>query len=266
MGSEKRSVLGVLIDVVDYRSAVSRIMLAAEERRSYAVSALAVHGVMCAVRDVELRRCLNNFDMVTPDGQPVRWALNWLYGSGLRDRVYGPKLVHIVLQQAAAEGLPVYFYGSRPEVLARLQEALAIEVPGLVFAGLEPSQFRMASPGETMSLAGRIADSGARLVMVGLGCPRQETFVAAMRCHLEMPLLAVGAAFDYHAGVMPTPPLFLQRRGLEWAWRLGHEPRRLWRRYLLLNPWYVSLLSAQYLRLWRPAVVTGTGTPMTVPV
>jgi N-acetylglucosaminyldiphosphoundecaprenol N-acetyl-beta-D-mannosaminyltransferase len=266
MHSEKCSVLGVLIDVVDYRSAASRIMLAAAERRSYAVSALAVHGVMCAVRDIELRRCLNDFDMVTPDGQPVRWALNWLHGSGLRDRVYGPTLVHKVLQQAAVDGLPVYFYGSRPEVLSRLQETLAIDVPGLVLAGLEPSQFRTARPGETISLAQRITDSGARLVMVGLGCPRQEMFVAAMRRHLAMPLLAVGAAFDYHAGMLPTPPAFLQRRGLEWAWRLAHEPRRLWRRYLLLNPWYVSLLGAQYLRLWHPAVVSDTRAPLSVPV
>jgi exopolysaccharide biosynthesis WecB/TagA/CpsF family protein len=266
MRSEKRSVLGVLIDVVDYPSAASRIMLAAADRRSYAVSALAVHGVMCAVRDTELRRCLNDFDMVTPDGQPVRWALNWLYGCGLRDRVYGPDLAHMILQEAAVEGHPVYFYGSRPDVLSKLQEALAIDIPGLVFAGLEPSQFRTARPGETIALARRITDSGARLVMVGLGCPRQEMFVAAMRRHLDMPLLAVGAAFDYHAGNLPVPPAFLQRRGLEWAWRLLHEPRRLWRRYLLLNPWYASLLGAQYLRLWHPAVVSGARAPLSVPV
>lgn len=262
----KRSVLGVLVDAVDYEAAASRIVDAAAERHAYAVSALAVHGVMCGVRDDDLRRMLNNFDLVAPDGQPVRWALNWLHGAALADRVYGPTLVLTVLERAAAAGLPVFLYGSRPEVLEKLTAKLPERIPGLVIAGTEPSKFRAARPGETAAIATRIAQSGARLVLVGLGCPRQEILVAALRPHLDMPLLAVGAAFDYHAGMLSTPPPTMQRHGLEWLWRLIHEPRRLWRRYLMLNPWYAFLLFAQYLRMWRPHADVEATSPAVIPV
>jgi exopolysaccharide biosynthesis WecB/TagA/CpsF family protein len=116
---------------------------------------------------------------------------------------------------------------------------------------VESSKFRLAQPGEDAEIAARIRNSGARLVLVGLGCPRQEVFAYAMRPLLDMPLLAVGAAFDYHAGQLRKPPEWMQRRGLEWLWRLGLEPRRLWRRYLILNPAYLARLAAQKLGLWR---------------
>src|SRR5688572_27514599 len=116
----KKNVLGVMIDAVDYEAAVDRIIQAADEGRPYAVSALAVHGVMTGVDDDEHRYRLNHLDLVTPDGQPVRWALNLLHKTGLRERVYGPLLTLMVIEAAAEHGLPVYFYGSRPEVLDRL--------------------------------------------------------------------------------------------------------------------------------------------------
>jgi exopolysaccharide biosynthesis WecB/TagA/CpsF family protein len=123
--------------------------------------------------------------------------------------------------------------------------------PDLKIAGAEPSKFRPARPGEDVEIATRIGDSGARLVLVGLGCPRQEVFAYAMRPLLDMPLMAVGAAFDYHAGELRTPPPWMQRHGLEWLWRLGLEPKRLWRRYLVLNPAYLARLAAQKTRLWH---------------
>jgi N-acetylglucosaminyldiphosphoundecaprenol N-acetyl-beta-D-mannosaminyltransferase len=194
---------------------------------------------------------LNSFDVVTPDGQPVRWALNLLYGAGLVDRVYGPTLTMKVLRRCADEGLPVYLYGSTDATLDRLVAKLSAGLPALKIAGVEASKFREVGPGEDTRLAERISGSGARLVLVGLGCPRQEVFAYAMRPLLDLPLMAVGAAFDYHAGQLRKPPAWMQRYALEWLWRLGLEPRRLWRRYLLLNPAYLARLFAQRTRLWR---------------
>lgn len=248
----KRNVLGVLVDAVDYDAAVDRIVAAAHARRSYPVTALAVHGVMTAVADPALRRALNDFGLVTPDGQPVRWALNRLHGAGLRDRVYGPDLTLRVAVAAARDGLPVFLYGSTAGVLARFTTALQAVAPGLVVAGTQESQFRAGSPDEAVAVAEKIRASGARLVLVGLGCPRQEIFASLVGEHLDMPLLAVGAAFDYHAGSLPKPPPRMQRLGLEWLWRLLLEPRRLWRRYLLLNPAYVVRWTGQATGIWRP--------------
>jgi exopolysaccharide biosynthesis WecB/TagA/CpsF family protein len=249
----KRSVLGVLVDVVDYQAATARVLSAARERRPLALTALAVHGVMTGVRDPAHAARLNSFDLATPDGQPVRWALNRLHGTRLGDRVYGPELTARVLAGCTAEGLPVYLYGSTRTTLDRLEARLENRFQGLKIAGTEPSKFRATTPGEADRIAGRIRSSGARVVLVGLGCPRQEVFVYAMRSRLDLPLLAVGAAFDYHAGLLRTPPAWMQRSGLEWLWRLGLEPRRLWRRYVLLNPAYLTRLAAQRAGLWRPA-------------
>jgi exopolysaccharide biosynthesis WecB/TagA/CpsF family protein len=249
----KRNVLGVLVDAVDYEAATDRAMSAARDGRPMALTALAVHGVMTGVQDPAHNARLNSFDLVTPDGQPVRWALNLLHGTGLADRVYGPTLTLRVLERCAAEGLPVYLYGSTDETLARLVPALHEMLPALKIAGMEASKFRAVRPGEDAEIASRIVASGARLVLVGLGCPRQEVFAYAMRPLLDMPLLAVGAAFDYHAGQLRRPPAWMQRYALEWLWRLGLEPGRLWRRYLLLNPAYLARLAAQKTRLWHAA-------------
>jgi N-acetylglucosaminyldiphosphoundecaprenol N-acetyl-beta-D-mannosaminyltransferase len=247
----KRSVLGVLVDVVDYDAATDRVLAAAHDGRPLALTALAVHGVMTGVSDRAHGARLNSFDLATPDGQPVRWALNLVHRAGLADRVYGPTLTMRVVARCAAEGLPVYLYGSIESTLDRLVAALTDRFPALKIAGREASKFRAAEPGEDAAIAARIRGSGARVVLVGLGCPRQEMFVYGMRPLLDMPLLAVGAAFDYHAGLLRRPPAWMQRYGLEWLWRLGLEPRRLWRRYVLLNPAYLTRLAAQWTRLWR---------------
>jgi N-acetylglucosaminyldiphosphoundecaprenol N-acetyl-beta-D-mannosaminyltransferase len=248
----KHNVLGVLVDAVDYDTAVGRIMDAARRGDSFAGSALAVHGVMEGVSDASVRARLNRLDLVTADGQPVRWALNLLHHTRLRERVYGPTLMLHVLAQAADEGIPVFFYGSRPEVLERLRREMTSRFPNLIVAGMEASKFRTVGPDERREIAARMRSSGARLAFIGLGCPRQEVFAHDLRDDLALPVLAVGAAFDYHAGLQKEPPAWIQRAGLQWLWRLVAEPRRLWRRYVLLNPVYVSLVAVQRLRLWRP--------------
>ena len=248
----KRNVLGVLVDALDYDAAIERVMDAARRQRPLSLSALAVHGVMTGVRDPLHNARLSAIDIVTPDGQPVRWALNILHGTGLRDWVSGPELVLRVLGRMADERLPVYLYGATRPTLDALSATLRRTFPELRIAGAEPSRFRTARPGEPEALADRIAGSGARLVLAGLGCPRQEVFVYGMRQLVSLPVLAVGAAFDYHAGRLRPAPLWSQRHGLAWLWRLAREPRRLWRRYLVLNSLYLGFLAAQRLGLWRP--------------
>lgn len=248
----KHSVLGVLVDAVDYEAAVARIMAAARSGTGYAVSALAVHGVMTGVGDAVHRYRLNRFDLITPDGQPVRWALNLLHGADLRERVYGPALTLKVCEAAARDGVPIFLYGSKRAVLDQLVQRLKERYPSLIVAGAEASKFRRLSADEKAQVVDRIKGSGAQITFVGLGCPRQEVFAYEFREALSMPVLAVGAAFDYHAGLVDEPPQVLQDYGLQWLYRFLQEPRRLWRRYLLLNPAYLGLLLAQVLRLWKP--------------
>jgi N-acetylglucosaminyldiphosphoundecaprenol N-acetyl-beta-D-mannosaminyltransferase len=251
----KREIIGVLVDAVDYEAAVKRVREAAEAKRAFGLTALAVHGVMTGVLDRVHCYRLNQLDLVVPDGQPVRWALNLLYGARLPDRVYGPTLMLKVCAMAAERGLPVFLYGSRPEVLAALSGQLRQKFPNLVIAGARPSHFRRLSEDEHLAAAELIRNSGAAITFVGLGCPRQEVWVYEHLMCLDMPVLAVGAAFDFHAGLLPQAPPAMQRLGLEWLFRLVHEPRRLWRRYLLLNPAYLTLLCLWVLgvRLTRAA-------------
>ena len=249
----KVSVLGVEVDAVDYDAAVARIIDAAAAGRPYGVSALAVHGVMTGVDDPEHLTRLNRLHLVTPDGQPVRWAMNWLHGVELPDRVYGPRLTLEVCRAAARDGLPVYFYGSTQETLDHLADRLPTLVPGIVIAGMRPSRFSTSTEDELDVLADEIRSTGAKICMIGLGCPRQEVFAYENASRFSMPLLAVGAAFDFHAGLQAEPPAWVQRAGLQWAQRLLADPRRLWRRYLVLNPRYVWRVVRQ--KVGRPAEV-----------
>jgi hypothetical protein len=241
----KKNVLGILIDAVDYEAAVSFVFECARQNRGAIISALAVHGVMTGVLDSEHKFRLNRFDLLVPDGQPVRWVMNWLYGTRLCDRVYGPALTQKICERAAREGPPIYLYGSTKSVLIALVESLTIKFPGINIVGSEPSAFRKLSPDEKIALQQRIRSTGASIVFVGLGCPRQEIFAYELRDSLSAPILAVGAAFPLLAGILPQAPPWMQRLGLEWLFRLAAEPRRLWRRYLYLNPAYLVLVALQ---------------------
>jgi N-acetylglucosaminyldiphosphoundecaprenol N-acetyl-beta-D-mannosaminyltransferase len=247
----KNNVLGVNINAVDYEAAVAKIVEAAKAKRGMAITALAVHGVMTGVMDETHRYRLNTFDLIVPDGQPVRWALNSLYKVKLPDRVYGPTLTLKVCEAAAKEGLPIYLYGSRQVVIDKFKENLEKKFPGLKIVGAQPSRFRQTTAEEKEQIAKEIRDSGAAITFVGLGCPRQEVWAYEYRELLNMPILAVGAAFDFHAGTLAQAPKQLQNVGLEWLFRLIKEPRRLWKRYVILNPQYVTLLLMQATGLKR---------------
>lgn len=250
----KQNILGVGINAVDYEAAVEKIISAARDKRPFAVSALAVHGVMTGATDSIHRHRLNGLDLVVPDGQPVKWALNWLYQIKLPDRVYGPNLTLKVCEQAAKEGLSIYLYGSQPEVLEKFEVNLKKKFPGLKVAGKQSSRFRQVTTEEQAEIAETIRQSGASIVMVGLGCPRQETWVFENRELLSMPLLAVGAAFDFHAGTVSQAPVWIQNRGLEWLFRFVQEPKRLWKRYVYLNPLYLLFVALQMAKLRTKAL------------
>jgi N-acetylglucosaminyldiphosphoundecaprenol N-acetyl-beta-D-mannosaminyltransferase len=247
----KKSLLGIQIDAVDYDAAVGRLIQAALQSKSFTTTALAVHGVMTGALDSQHRYRLNQFDMIVPDGMPVRWGLNLLHGCALPDRVYGPTLMLKLCETAAKEGLPVFFFGTNSQTLEKLKANLTGRFPTLKVAGSEPSQFRQLTQLESEGLAQRIQASGAKILFAGLGCPRQEVFAFEMASALNMPVFAVGAAFPFHAGMLPQAPAWMQKSGLEWLFRLGSEPKRLWRRYLYLNPAYLFLLALQLTGLRR---------------
>jgi N-acetylglucosaminyldiphosphoundecaprenol N-acetyl-beta-D-mannosaminyltransferase len=245
----KKNLLGVNIDAVDYDAAVARFVEAAKNSSRLTVTALAVHGVMTGAWDLEQRHRLNQLDMVVPDGMPVRWGINLLHGTGLPDRVYGPTLMLKVCEAAAREGLPLYFFGTQRETLDQLIVNLKLKFPTIQIAGSEPSQFRKLDEKEWNSLYTRIQSSGAKIVFAGLGCPRQEIWAYEIGEVLNMPVFAVGAAFPFHAGTLPQAPAWMQNHGLEWVYRFVSEPKRLWKRYVFLNPAYLALAGLQWLRI-----------------
>ncbi|MFN8606520.1 MAG: WecB/TagA/CpsF family glycosyltransferase [Vulcanimicrobiota bacterium] len=255
----KRSLLGVGVNAIDYEAAVQRVLQYAMAGRGLTVSATAVHGLMDAHLNMQQRYRLNKFDLVVPDGQPLVWALNRLWKTELTERVYGPKLTELICGEAARLGLSCYFYGSHAANLERLRKNLCERYPTLKIAGCSPSLFRRCSAAEKEEIAERIRTSGAQIVFVGLGCPRQEVWAYEYSGLLEMPLIAVGAAFDFLAGTLPQAPAWMQSRGLEWIFRLAQEPGRLWKRYLPLNPLFVLLIITQWLS--GPGLFSSAGTP-----
>jgi len=242
----------IFVSAVTYASATEFVLAAAREGRSAVIAATSVHGLTMGALDPSFGQVLNQLDVLTPDGQPVRWALNWLHGTDLTERVYGPTLMLRVCEAAAGEQLAVYFYGSRSAVLERLEERLGRMAPNLTIAGLRSPPFRPSTKEEDDEDVRRIVESGARIVFVGLGCPRQERWAAEHRERLPMPIVCVGAAFDFHAGTLRQAPVWMQEHGLEWLFRLAMEPRRLWRRYTKHIPVYVALVTRQYVTMrWR---------------
>lgn len=247
----KVDLFGIGISPTTYDEAAEVILDAASRREPAVVACQAVHAVMTACGDPALKQRVNQFEMLTPDGQPVRWAMNLLHGTRLKERVYGPELMLRLCRGAAERGVSIYLFGGNPEVLARLQLALLEQCPGLRIAGAESPPFRPLAPEEDREVVERINSSGAGLAFIGLGCPKQDHFAFEHRESIRAVQLCVGAAFDFHAGAKPMAPEWMQRRGLEWLFRLVHEPRRLWRRYLTTNSLFVAKLAAAWVRrIW----------------
>ena len=250
----KRDLLGVPIALTDYEQAMDVMdgMIARRER-GY-VCAIAVHALMVAHHDEETRRALSGSSLTVPDGRPLVWALAML-GHRLSDRVYGPELMARYCERAASTGVRMFLYGGRNQgALVQLVLTLRQRYPGLRVVGGHAPPYRALRDDEQDAIAEQIDRSGADVVWVGIGVPKQEKWMAAMRSRLMAPVLVgVGAAFDFHAGLVPQAPGWMQSAGLEWAFRLGQEPRRLAGRYLRYNPRFVAGFARQYARHRRGA-------------
>ncbi len=246
---EKRSVFGLLVSPTTYDEAVESILAAAKTHTQAVVSCHAVHALMTFSGDQELRAIANTFEMITPDGQPVRWALNLLHGSHLKDRVYGPELTLRLCQAAEQRKVPIYLYGGSPTVVEQLVQNLSSKFPELKIAGYESPPYRELSDEEVGEVCSRVNSSGAGLVFIGLGCPKQDLFANRIREQVNAVQVCVGAAFDFHAGAKSIAPSWMQKTGLEWLYRLVAEPRRLWKRYLVTNSLFLWKLSLSLLNV-----------------
>ncbi len=245
----RAEILGIPLAISGYEEVIAWMQsVIAAGARGY-VTAAAVNLVMSAREEPDTLAAVLGATLAVPDGQPLVWALHAL-GHRRATRVYGPDLMARFCAVAARDGTPVYLYGGRtPEALALLQRRLLERFPGLRIVGGHSPPFRELTPEEDEAAATAIDASGAAVVWVGTGQPKQERWMLRMRPRLRAPLLVgVGAAFDFHAGLVPQAPPWMQRNGLEWAYRLSREPRRLWRRYARYNPMFVAEFLAQYLR------------------
>jgi N-acetylglucosaminyldiphosphoundecaprenol N-acetyl-beta-D-mannosaminyltransferase len=244
---ESRLVLGTRVDATAYEDAAERVCRWARRGESRMVCCANVHGVMEAYDDPAFRAVMNGADLVTADGMPLAWALRLLGVRGA-PRVYGPDLMLAVCACAERERIPVGLYGGTPAALAALEAVLACRFPALRVAYRASPPFRPLTDAERAEARRAVAASGARILFVGLGCPKQERWMAEERGRTPAVMLGVGAAFDFIAGAKEQAPPLLGRLGLEWAFRLAHEPRRLWRRYLVHNPRFAAFFALQLAR------------------
>jgi len=243
---DSRFILGMRIDPTSYSDATSRVLAWASSSESRYVCASNVHVIMESHDSAEFRAMVNGADLVAPDGMPLVWALR-LFGVADATRVTGPTLTGHLLERAAAEGITIGFYGGTPRVVARILEACGRSFPGLRVEYAHSPPFRQLTAEEDAAVTGEINASGASILFVGLGCPKQERWMALHKGRVNAVMLGVGAAFDFLAGAKPRAPVWMRRAGLEWLFRLVKEPR-LWRRYAYHNPRFVALLAGQYLK------------------
>jgi N-acetylglucosaminyldiphosphoundecaprenol N-acetyl-beta-D-mannosaminyltransferase len=247
--SKWTNVLGVRVSAVNLVSATGLIQKAIEDGQKEYVCVRDAHGVIRCQKDQELRSIHNRAFLVTPDGMPLVWALKRA-GHRHSDRVYGPDLMLSVFDAGRSTGVRHFLYGATTKTLDLLKERLLAKFPEAQITGLYAPPFRELSSSEEADIADRINQSGADIVWVGLSSPKQELWMARMRGRLQASMLiGVGAAVDFHAGLKPQAPRVIQRSGLEWAFRLLCEPRRLWRRYAVVVPAFISLTALQQLGL-----------------
>jgi N-acetylglucosaminyldiphosphoundecaprenol N-acetyl-beta-D-mannosaminyltransferase len=244
---KSRYIVGMRVDGSDYEKTVPRILSLAQGNCGAYVCVATVHMVMEAYDDPQFRSIVNGSDIVTSDGMPLVWGLRML---GVKDaqRVYGPDLTLFVCEQAAHEGIPLGFYGGSPPVLDRLLDRLRSRYPRLRIAYCCSPPFRELSAEEKEHILQAIRESGAKILFIGLGCPKQERWMAEHKEKIEAVMIGVGAAFDFIAASKPKAPHWIQMAGLEWLFRLGTEPRRLWKRYLYQNPRFLYYFTLQLLR------------------
>ncbi len=244
-----RFILNTRVDVTSYEDACDRIQNWALNKTSCYIVAANVHVVMSGYWKHSFQCIVNGAALVTPDGMPLVMGLRLL---GIKDqqRVYGPDLMLAWCDRAATLGMPIYLYGGTDSMLEKLKHNLKQRFPGLTIAGSYSPPFRSLTPVEEMADIERIQASGAPVVFVGLGCPKQEEWMARQQDRLQAVMIGVGAAFSFHSGEVSQAPRWMMARGLEWLYRLAMEPGRLWKRYLINNPAFVLLFGWQLLTTW----------------
>lgn len=238
------SILGVQVVPSSYGDVVARCVTWAKSGESRTLVFANVHVVMEAFDDAALRASLNAADLVNPDGVPLVWALK-LLGNERASRVYGPDCTLAMLQAAEDHGLPVGFYGGSPEVIEKLCSAVREKYRNLKIAVAIAPPFRALTVGEDEAFVEQIRASGARVLFIGLGCPKQERWMMSHAGRIPAVMFAVGAAFDFIAGTKEQAPRWMMRSGLEWMFRLLTEPQRLFRRYLKQNPRFLWHFACQ---------------------
>lgn len=238
------NIFGIEYAVTNYQLATDLILEKALARRSFSVFALPVHGVVEARRDSMFRQATAAADLVVPDGQPIRWAMNHFYNTGLSDRVYGPELMQQVLSKSNHHKLRVFIYGgSTKQVLDNFETYVSTTFPNLSVVGT----YREEVFGEESIDLDALCIAKPDIILVGLGCPIQEKWIAATQSKINAVFMGVGAAFSFHSGATRMAPTWMQNRGLEWLYRLYKEPRRLWRRYLYYNSYFIWLVTKKIL-------------------
>lgn len=231
-------VLNAPIDVISWQRALDNLLTWGDLRKSAVVCICNVHMAVTYGQDKELAHVLNNADMVTPDGAPVAWALRRV-GAVDQQRVNGPDLMWRYLAEAERVGQVVFFYGGQEETLELLRSAMLFAYPNLKIGGMVSPPFRALTAEEDQAYVDQINAANTAVLFVGLGCPKQEKWMADHKGRVNAVMVGVGAAFDYHAGTIKRAPLWMQHYGLEWFHRLCSEPRRLWKRYLVTNTLFV---------------------------
>lgn len=240
----KRPIFGVDVSVTNYDELAGAVIRSASERRPACITALAVHGLMTATKHPEFHAILRAFDAVAPDGQPLRFALNLLHRAGLKDRVRAVELALEVSRRAEREHVKLFLFGSLPHVVEALRAELLRRFPQLEVVGCEPGIYRSMTAAEDDALVDRFNRSNADLLLIGLGCPHQEIFAFEHRTRVKPVQMCIGAAFDFISRNKASAPEWMQRVGLEWLFRLGQEPGRLWKRYLDTNLRFIGRLLA----------------------
>lgn len=245
----KFELLGINFTASDYENITKAIINHASQHQSIGLSALAVHGLIEAYENPVLHKLIHTIHYVVPDGQPIKWCLNYFHQANLQDRVYGPTLTLNVLEKANAQKLRIFLYGSTEKTLIRFRENISRHYPLIEIVGYHVDRFRNATKEEDEQDIEKINQSGAHIILVGRGCPRQEIWVAEHIGKINGVMLAVGAAFDFHANTLHQAPVWMQNNGLEWLFRLIQEPRRLWKRYLFTNSKFIYLILLKIFKL-----------------
>ena len=243
-------VLGVRVNAVQIPDVVSRMegWIAQRDACRY-IAVTDMHSLMQAQHAASFKKILQGADLAVPDGFPLVW-LGRRKGFPLRRRVYGPELMERFCEATAAKGYRHFFYGGAPGVAEDLALRFAARFPGLQIAGAYCPPFRQLTQEEDDEEVFLITTARADVVWVGLGAPKQERWMFEHRERLHTPVLVgVGAAFDFHTGRIAQAPPWMRENGLEWLFRLSHEPGRLWRRYLIYGTQFIALVVLEALGL-----------------